>query len=178
MREEPKMIENIQTGHRNFLMDAAYFLYVENRKASAEAWFKYLKQKYPAASLYKPVAPIAPMSLDEYAVARVTEEVGDTSVDKTKAVIEGLLTTAFYNLAIGEDDQFNGLSLLAQRIWNRFQTKIAGGEQRVGLPELGLLKRETLDRLVDPKRGLSPLLVAQLRTKLNLPVSTNAPPSQ
>ncbi len=186
--------EHIKTGHRNFLLDAVYFLFTENRQTAAQQWFNYLKEKYPDAQLDKPPTPIKNMTVDEYAVARVNEEIGDTSVDKTKLVIEGFFRNAFYNLAIGEEEKFEGLTRMAQRIWSHYQARIAGGEKRIGLPPLALLKQEVLDGLLNSTNGIDPNFKAALRGQLgigqppeaapvtNAPLSgvegTNAPPAK
>lgn len=168
--QDAEMRDNFKTAHRNFLKDAVYFLYTYNRQTEAARWFKYLREKYPNA--------IAPeLTLDDYAIAQVTEQVGDTSNDKTKAVLEGYWQTAYYNLAIGEDDRFMALDRLAQRVWTRFQEKTSdvSAQKRVGLPPMELLKRDVLERMLDSQTGLPPQLADQLRTRLNMPAGTNAP---
>ena len=44
---DPGQKDGILTAHRNFLRDAVYFLYENNRMAEAAKWFKYLGEKYP-----------------------------------------------------------------------------------------------------------------------------------
>ncbi len=177
MRDDPEMRDHMSIGHRNFLKDAVYFLYVHNRRTAAEQWYKYLKDKYPLARLDKPSVELKELTLDEYAVARVMEEVGDTSNDKTKSALLGILTNAYLSLVSGDDDQYTGLVLLAQKIWNRFQSKIGGSEGRVGLPPLEVIKQEVLENLFDEKDGIGPEASAVLRTRLNLPPPTPVEPA-
>ena len=47
MREDEKNRDHIAIAHRNFLRNAIYFLYEENRVAEAAKWFRYLGEKYP-----------------------------------------------------------------------------------------------------------------------------------
>ena len=47
MQDDPGSSNNIANAHRNFLRDAVYFLYENNRMAEAAKWFKYLGEKYP-----------------------------------------------------------------------------------------------------------------------------------
>jgi hypothetical protein len=174
--EDEQMREHIGRAHKNFLLDAVYFLYTNNRLSEAEKWLAVVKQKYP--NDYPPET-----TLEGYALKRVGEDVSETNVDRTKMVLGGVLKNYFYNLAIGEDDQATGYALLARNIWNRYQSKVAGGasEKRVGLPPLDKMKEEVLERMVDHDRGsLSPQLTAQLFTKLGrpAPAATNAPPAQ
>ncbi|MBI2946498.1 MAG: hypothetical protein HYY23_02560 [Verrucomicrobia bacterium] len=173
---EPNMRQNIETAHKNFLKTAVYFLYDYNRLTQAEEWFKYLRQKYPAA------IP-ASQNLDDYALARVAEDINETSHDRVKGILEGMLESVFLNLAIDEDDLAVGYDRFAQRIWNRFMQEIGTiSKERVGLPPLAQLKKQVLDRMLDPESGLEPQIANQLRTKLGLPAaapsatSTNRPP--
>ena len=92
MQEDEKNRDHIAIAHRNFLCDAVYFLYENNRAAEAARWYKMLGEKYPD----KPILDSDPnsfpknLTLDEYAVARVQSEIGDTSQERTTAVVEGL----------------------------------------------------------------------------------------
>jgi len=177
---DPEYRDHINVGHRNFLKDAVYFLYTHNRRADAEQWLKYLVEKYPDATFSDardPTAaqkPIAGLSVDEYAISRVTEDAGETSNVRTRQAIEGLLSTSFYNLAIGEDDQAIGYALMAQKIWNRFQEKTASQEKRVGLPPMKEMEQEA-QRMFEEQ--YSPEVVSLYRTRRGLPAPTNAPPA-
>jgi hypothetical protein len=170
MEQDAEMRDHIQTGHRNFLKQAVYFLFLHNRVADAAKWFAYVKQRYPEA------IP-AEQSLDEYAIAQVTTDVGETSHTRVRAALDGLLINSFYNLAMGEDAQAVGYHNLALKVWQSFQEKVEVSKNRVGLPPFNRIKEEVQERVLDPEQGiLSPLLVAQLRTALRLPPPANAPP--
>ena len=181
MAEDAEYREHISTGHRNFLKDAVQFLYMHNRRAEAEQWFRYLLEKYPQAYVNDARREdlrnvlISSLSLDDYVVVRVTEAAGETSNVRTRAVLEGLLVSSFYNFAIGQDDQGLGYDLLAQKVWARFQSKVTSQTVRVGLPPYGELKQEAL-RVVEQTYG--PTLSARLRSKLGLPQDTPAPPAR
>lgn len=159
--EDAEMRDNFRTGHKNFLKDAVYFLYTHNRQAQAASWFKKLHELYPGAIDPK-------TTLDEFAVAQVTEQMGDISQDRTKAVLQGLWESSFYNLAIGEDDRAAGYDLLAQRAYLRFQESTSVSQGRVGLPPMDLLRRDVIDRILAPENGVGGELANQLRTKLGL----------
>ncbi|MBI3853839.1 MAG: hypothetical protein HY298_26740 [Verrucomicrobia bacterium] len=177
MAEDEKDRDHIGRGHKNFLKDAVYFLYANNREKDAAYWFKYLRQKYPDALPAK-------QTLDEYAVSRVQEEVGDKSPDRTEAMLEGMLASAFYSWAIDEDDRAEALDRMVKQYWTRFQSEIKGSEGRVGLRPLSEIKKIVLDRLLDPENGFPFEMRAVLRTKLRMPAesapapaTTNAPPA-
>ena len=102
MGEDPKYTDNVATAHRNFLRNAVYFLYEDNRLAEAAKWLHYLGERYPD----KPIIDRDPdsfprnVTLDQYAVARVQEDIGETSEERTTAAVEGLLVQAYRALAL------------------------------------------------------------------------------
>lgn len=173
MAEDEQMRDHIARAHRNALLDAVYFFFVHQRYREANQWLETVKKLYPKD--YPPE-----MTLEEYALKRVGEDIGETDMNKTISNIRGSLVRSFINLALDEDDQAQGYYLLARNIWNRYMSKIGGGpsEKRVGLPPLEDLRREVLDQLLP---NLEPEYAAALRTKLNLPpppAPTNAPAAQ
>ncbi len=180
---DPGQKNSIQTAHRNFLHDAVYSLYEGNRVAEATKWFRYLGRKYPNQPLIGTDTNSLPsqISLDQFAIACVQEDVNEAGQDRTLGAVEGLLGRAYYELAIGQDDRYTGFKLLASKIYTHYQTKIdsAQEQQRVGLPAFADINRTVLNQLLDPKQGMPFAARAVLRTQLRLPpetASTNAPP--
>lgn len=174
--------DHIKNAHRNFLKDAIYYLYTHNRRAEAEQWKRYLEKEYPDVLFTdyrqtdKPSVRVADLTLDEYAAARVTEVVGETSNIRVTSAIEGLLVTAYYNLALDLDDEAIGHERLAQVAWDRFQRNTEKQKDRVSLAPFAQLKIDAL-RLFE--QTYSDELVARLRSRLGLPApvpSTNAAP--
>ena len=159
--------EHIKTGHRNFLRNVPYFLYLYNRQTEATKWMKILQTRYPEI-----VGPN--VTLDEYAVSKTMEEVGDTSVDKTSVVVGGLIIKYFASLIQDEDEAAMNYYRLAKKVWERFQDKIKGQEARIGLKSFEQTRKDILDSMLDPERGIHVELQARLRTKLGMPA---APPS-
>lgn len=174
MKEDEQMRDHIAIAHKNFLRDAVYFLYVHARLKEAERWFNYLKQKYPDK------APKG--SLDDYALSRIEEDAGETSMDRTISNITGAIARSFYYLATGQDDLATGNMLIARKMYDRYTRKTRDDpktQQRVGLPPFEDLRRTVLMDLLDPKKGLVPELAARLKTALGLPAEsglTNRPP--
>ena len=161
---------------------AVYFLYENNRIAEAAKWFRYLAREYPNKPLIIGNLNSMPsqMSLDEFAIALVQEDIGDTSQDRTTAAVQGLLSRAYYELAIGEDDRYAGFKLLASKIYEHYQTATSsyqGGQQRVGLPPFADINRTVLNQLLDPKQGMPFAMRAVIRTQLGLPAESNLPPA-
>jgi hypothetical protein len=183
---DPGQRNGILSAHRNFLGDATYLLYEDNRLAAAAKWFGYLGRKYPDQPLLGADTNSLPsqLTLDQYAIARVQEDVGGVDQNRTTAAVEGLLARAYSELALGQDDRYAGFKALAGKIYERYQAKTAnfdGGQQRVGLPPFADINRTVLNQLLDPMQGMPIAARAVLRTQLQLPpetISTNALPAE
>ena len=178
--------DHILKAHRNFLRDAVYFLYVHNRLADAAQWWKYLAEKYPDKSVLdsSPTALPSTLTLDDYAVRRVQEDVGETSPDRVTAILEGLIANAYSSLAVGEDDRAAGFKLLAEKVRTTYMSKTKARGEAIALPNLDTMQRDVLNRMLDQESGLPFPLRAALRVKLGMeaepnvpgvPASTNAP---
>jgi hypothetical protein len=178
--------DHILRAHRNFLRDAVYFLYGNNRTVEAAQWYKYLGQQYPDKPVIdgQPDSFPANVTLDEYAFGRVQEDVGETlDRDRIKAAIEGLLTQAYSSLAIGQDDRATGLTLLAQKVRTVYESKTSQRGEALQVAPFENIKSEILKRVLDADHGFPAEMRAVLRTKLDLPEepappATNAVPAK
>ena len=183
MQDDPKNRDHIATAHRNFLRNAVYFLYGDNRVADAAKWYRLLAEKYPNKPIIDLDANSFPrnLSLDEYAVARFQEDVGDTSQDRTTADVQALLAQAYYALAIGQYNRSAGFQLLAQKVYEHYEAGISAmksNEQRMGLAPFADLNRAVLDRLLDPRDEVIPYAMrAVIRSQLGMAGETNLPPA-
>src|SRR4029079_16541397 len=129
-------------------------------------------------------------TLDDYALSRIQEDIGETDPNRVKTIIEGALATAYMNESLGDPDSYDvGVNheLFAKKLWQRYMKEVTPYDKdkgRVSLPPFELIQKEVLDQLLDPnsENALDPLLAAQLRTAKNLPAdygipATNAPPA-
>jgi hypothetical protein len=172
--------DHILRAHRNFLRDAVYFLYEHNRVADSARWYKYLAQQYPDKPLLdgKPDSLPATLTFDQYAMTRVIEDVGETSPDRVKSAVQGMLANSYMSMAVDEDERALGFKLLAKQIRDAYMTKIPQERiQPIGLPPLSDLNQEVLHRILDPEHGLPFEARAVLRTKLGMPAETAPPPA-
>jgi hypothetical protein len=180
MAEDAPNRDHISRAHRNFLRDAVYFLYVHDRLADAAKWYQVLGTKYPDKMLIDGDTNSLPhqLTLDRFAVARVQEDVGDTSQVKTRLNLEGLLINAYRSLVVGEDERAAGFKLLAQKVWDNYMSKITGGanDQRIPVPPVDQLQKEVLSRILGVEKGWPVEMRAALRNKLGLPAETSPPP--
>jgi len=175
---DPGKKDDILRAHRNFLRDAVYFLYENNRMADAAKWFKYLGEKYPDQPIIDKQPDSLPknVTLDEYAIAVVNIDVSETSQERVTSAVQGMLVHAYEDLAIGQDDRAAGFQLLADKIYARYNAQMGRDQPRAKLPSMNDLKRNVLDLLLDPQKGLPFAARAVIRTQLGMQAETNAPP--
>ncbi len=169
--EDEKNRDVIKRAHRNFLRDAVYFLYAHARLKEAEQWFAYLATNYPNDNLIIGNTNSKPgqITLDEYALARVQEDIGETSRDRVKAILEGFAYNQFRSLVLGEYDRAEGFRLFATKIYQRYARDTADSGERIRIPPYEEIQKEVLTRLLDPETGWVPEARQRLRTELGLP---------
>jgi hypothetical protein len=176
MNDDASNSNNIAKAHRNYLRDAIYFLYENNRIAEANKWFKYLGEKYPDEPIIEKQPDSLPknLTLDEYVVAVVNIDIGENSQERVTSAVNGFLTHAYLDLAIGQDDRAAGFQLLAKQVYDHYQAK--NPQLRTALPPMNDIKNIVLNQMLDTKQGLPFAARAVLRTQLGMPAETNAPP--
>jgi hypothetical protein len=162
LAEEADKPEVIQRAHRNFLKEAIFLLSMHNRTTEANHWMMVLKQKYPDAMPKE-------VSAERYALERLAGTVTETNHNKTRALIEGLLTQYFENLAIDNDDRAEGVLRMARRIWTYYDSSIQMRKEQLKMDPFEEIYAGIRDRLLDPNTGMPPAYAARLRTKLGLP---------
>jgi hypothetical protein len=177
--DDEKNRDHIERAQRNALRDAIYFLYENNRIADATKWFKYLGQKFPDKPIVENDPDSLPknLTLDEYAVAVVQIDVGETSQERVTSAVQGLLVRAYLALVLDEDARYQNFKNLATRVHQRYMKSTAGsrGETRIPLPPMNELSKTVVSDLLNPERGVPVEARAILRTKLGLPPETVAP---
>jgi hypothetical protein len=179
-RQDEKNRDHILRAHKNFLKDAVYFLYLHNRLSDAAKWYNYLGQQYPTANMLDFDTNSLPskISVDQYAVGRVQEDVTEGMArDRIKATLEGMLFSAFEALILGEDEKATGLILLAGKVRDLYGSNTKTREMAIGLEPIDEIRKEVLNRMLDPEHGLPQEYRALLRSKLGLapePPSTPA----
>jgi hypothetical protein len=181
MAEDTNNTAHIAVAHRNFLADAAYFLYEQNDMPDAARWYKLLGQMYPDKTLLDSDPNSFPrnLTLDDFAVGRVNQDVHDTSENNTVAALEGLLIRSYEALALGDYDRYIGLRLLAQKVYTKYQAQADKYEKdfnRTKLPPFKDINQVVLDRLLDPQKGLPYAARAIIRTQLKMPPEGKAEP--
>ncbi|MGN6555825.1 MAG: hypothetical protein ACTHLW_19125 [Verrucomicrobiota bacterium] len=177
MEEDEGSRANISNGHRSFLRQAVYSLYVNNRISDAAKWFKYLGEKYPDKPVIdgKPNSLPRNLTLEEYALSNLQIDINETSRDRVKTAIEGFLIQSYTSLILGDSDRAAGFRLLANKVWEKYRSAIS--EDRwpaIGLPTVKETSETILNDMLNPDNGVSPEARARLRTELNLPAESTA----
>jgi hypothetical protein len=177
---DQNMRDHMSGAHRNFLRDAVYFLYENDRVADAAKWFKYLAEQYPDKTIIENDTNSFPrnVSLDEFAIATAQIDINETSQERVTSAVQGLLTRAYLELAIGQDERYAGYKLLAGKVYHRYMSKSAdkdGQNVRTPLPPFDLLNRYVLNQVLDPQQGPPYGARAVIRSQLGLAAETNAP---
>ncbi|HYG25043.1 MAG TPA: hypothetical protein VEH04_19925 [Verrucomicrobiae bacterium] len=185
MAEDPANRDNIENGHRSFLRQAVYTLYVNNRMQAAAGWFKYLREQYPNKPVIdgQPNSLPANLTLEEYALSNLQIDINETSRDRVKAALEGFIGNSFLALIEGNHDRAAGLQLLAQQVWANYRKKIPQDRwAAIGLPTIAETRQTVLAEFMDENTGLTPEARAILSTELNLPApavqGTNSVPGR
>ncbi len=131
--KDPGQAQSFRNAHKNFLKEAIPLLYVDGDQDKAAYWFKYLKQTY-TNNLFN--ASEANLSLDEYVFKSVTEDTGETDMNKVTAALLGLIHREFICVIFGEDAKVANTHALIQKIWSHYAAAAKGSESRIGIPEL------------------------------------------
>ncbi len=178
-KEDQSNLEHIERARRNFLRDAVYFLYVADRMADARQWFKYLGEQFPNQSIIdgRPNSLPKNLTLDEYAVACVQSDIGETSQERITIAIRGLLARAYMSMVTDDDGSYQNLKGLADRVYKNYEVKATGfgNENRIRLQPYPDMNRDVVGMLLDPQRGLPYEARAILRTRLGMPAEPVAP---
>jgi hypothetical protein len=179
--EDKENHDHILRAHRNFLRDAVYFLYSNNRMKDADYWFKYLGSHYPDKMLIDGKTNSYPgkISLDDYAMSRIVEDVKETDPARITAIVEGMFVNHYMTLIKDdEEERALALKLLAGKIWNGYMKQIPQERtEAIGLAPLEDIQRRVLSRLLNTETGLIPEARAALRSRLGMPAETAAPPT-
>jgi hypothetical protein len=167
--QDPGLKGNVQTAHKNFLKQAIYLLYEDDRMNQAAYWFKYLNTTYTNAF----VGRQANISLDDFALGQIVEDNGETDMNKVSASILAMFRLGFECLVRDDEDRYSNYQNMAQRIWTHYHNKIGDfNNQRLSLHPLSEMRDKVLEHELDPDPAnawMTPQAQALLRTKLKLP---------
>lgn len=176
MAEDAGNRDHIGNGHRNFLRDAIYNLYIHNRETEAAKWFKVLGQRYPNKIIIDGDPNSFPrnVTLDEFCFAKLSEAIGETSQIGMKTILEGLITQSYMSMVIDEDDRATGFMTTAKRAHVRYNSKVSARAGQIDMPPFDEIQQVVLKQMLDPENGLPDEMAAHLATKLQVPLPPRA----
>lgn len=158
--EETEMKFAVQTAHKNFLRELTYLSYTHNQVAEAQRWFTLMKQKYPDS------VP-ANVSVEEFSLQRIAGNFFELGHDRTKALLEGLMTQYWIAVAFDEEDRSAGYDRQAQYLWNYYMTQHAAKRNVLAFAPYEKMKRVVLDEMLKPD-GTFPEVQIRLRERLGI----------
>ena len=117
----------VEKNRRDFLRDACYFLFLQNRQADAAKWFKVLGDKYPDKTIIDGDTNSFPrnVTLDDYCFAKLEEAVGETSEVGMKNALEGLTVNSYMALLSGDEERAAGFKRLSELAHARYNSKVS-----------------------------------------------------
>jgi hypothetical protein len=181
--EEPKYHSDLTAAHHYFLLDAIYFFQTYGREQDATRWYDYYKEKYPDKPMLVGQSNSLPgkISLEDYTIGRVEDELKTLGQYKTGAVIEGLERQSLMSLAVGDDDRATAMEALANRFWNSYLAKIdrsSNAEERLTMRSPKQVRHDLLNELLTP--GVLPpdaaAILATSTGQTNLPATAPTAP--
>jgi hypothetical protein len=180
--DEPNR-EHIQQAHRNFVRDAAFFLYANNRLSEAATWYEYVKLHYPDKQLLDNRTNSLPreITLEEYALERFQADIDDSeNRDLVRARLQDLLYQAYKSLILGQNERATRYELTAEAVRNRYEINKGTSTNRVPMTPMLELKQDVAVQIL---KLYPPETRPALRERLGLPPetplpsgSTNTPP--
>ena len=124
---------------QGFLEELVYTLYSFNQTKEARDYHLILKKKFPEGKYAG--------SLDEFILRHIGTDIAHANFDQTLVTISGFVRQAYWWLAVGEDDRFEGFMHQARQVRKFYMISRANQEtQRLALPRLEQIQRKSLEQ--------------------------------
>lgn len=158
IRETPDKKEYISRAHRNFLEDATYYFFTHNNLVDSNRYYEKLHEMYPEAVE-------AGVSLDNFVIERLVT-FADLNPNRARLLVEGYLHKFYYYFAIGEDEQAEGSLLMASRIHEKYNNKVAERIQEIGLPPIREMSIQKASEIIRGIPEFNGNMVLSLRSRM------------
>jgi len=168
-------ISTYRTAHHNFLRQATRDLYMYNRVEESQYWFKKLVNLYPDKVRWYIGYDTETKTMDweVFVMSELEDDFKRSGRDTMNTLLMGLISTAYYYLAMGEDDQALGQIRMSQQFIAYYNerrkdsdTSSAGG--RVDLDSWKNLHDQALKDVFVGMDKANPEMAAALRERLGL----------
>ena len=157
-----------EIAHMNFLRRVVEWNYYYNREDEAKKWLKGALDRYPEKMMYFTGGDWVKgtYDMDKFVLNRLEEAVSRGGIDKTRALLIGLMIRHFTHLALGEEkeavEHLNMAEDLHKRYTDRFDN---AAENRVNIPPFQTVRITHLRAFLVEE---DPVLAARLRTVFGL----------
>ena len=159
-----KMIMGPNPGWKYWLRDAITMVYGYGDHEKAAELYQELQEVEPRPDYLPTVA--------EFVVAEIRKDLAENQFDQVRGYIRNYVRSAYFWLAAGAPDLSDGNLAMAKTLYIIYQQKAFG---RFKLPPWEEFKKQVLDEVLDPERGLpSKRMRERLRRALKLPPEEEA----
>jgi hypothetical protein len=118
------------------LQNAVFTYYQAGKKDKALEIYNLLRKLYPEREEVQ-------VSLIDFCIARLKEEIGSISIMEAREIVLNMLRESYFRYAVGDDEQAFGNEQMAKEVYDRYQKEFATGQtetDRVGLPSFGMMR--------------------------------------
>jgi len=132
--------KNIVSSYKYFLKEAIVLLHSLNEKDNSEYYFEILLDKFPEIAKERDY----PTFVTEQFKAIVKEGY----YDQVKSLIYSLTRQAYWNLASGDDEQYDQYLELAVVLWTEYSNSIRN-QERLKLPSMDIFKKQVIENALN-----------------------------
>jgi hypothetical protein len=127
-------VESIKIAHKNMLKRAVFLFYQAGHINKATEIYNTLRKEYPNEE-------DTMVSLSEYVRNRLVMQLKIMGIDDAREMITLMLHDAYYNYAVGNDDEAFGREWMAMEIYDYYGGRYENeGVDRIPLPDFGVLR--------------------------------------
>ncbi|MFA5238531.1 MAG: hypothetical protein WC476_02310 [Phycisphaerae bacterium] len=154
-------LESLKTGHKNMLKNTIFSFYQAGHIQQAQKIYDQLRELYPQDEFKVPLVI--------FVKNRLREELQTITIDNAKEIVQMMLRESYFRYAMHDDDEAFGREKMAKEVYDHYRSRYTG-EDRVGLPDLTLLRYLALvDFLNDQAYPPNMRLALYNRIKLERP---------
>lgn len=135
-KDSPEHTKNIRASYYYFLKEAVVLMYTFNEPDQSRKYFEILAKNYPEK--------IKSATYLSFVLSEFTGTVKFGNYDQIKALVFNLIRQSYWNLALGNDDEYTGYLNLAKIMITEYEKSI-GNQDRLKLPPLNVIRQTILN---------------------------------
>lgn len=122
-----------QTGHKNFLVNAAANFHFTGHENYARGIYKIIQELYPDKKEFK-------VSYTRFIRNRLKEEVEGLDIYNATEMVTGFLREAYFRYAMRDDDAAANQENLASEVHRNYLLEFSDEQHRIGLPNMARMR--------------------------------------